>query len=74
VVEELIIQATDDGPVRRYLRRMGMAERVISRYVEDAEQGVLVTIGFSSDADGVIPPLRLQCYNGPGFELTSSES
>jgi hypothetical protein len=29
-MDELIILATDDEPVRRYLRRMGMAKRVIS--------------------------------------------
>jgi hypothetical protein len=70
-MDELIILATDDEPVRRYLRRMGMAERVISGYVEKAEQGGSVTIRFGSDGDGEIPSLRLRCPDGLGFELTA---
>jgi len=48
-MDELIIPATDDEPVRRYLRRMDIAERVITRYVENAEQGDSVTISFGRD-------------------------
>jgi hypothetical protein len=70
-MDELIILATDDKPVRRYLRRMGIAERVITRYVESAVQGDSVTISFGRDDGGEIPPLRLRCPDGLGFELTS---
>jgi hypothetical protein len=70
-MNELIVLATDDEPVRRFLRRMGMAERVITRYVEKAEQGDSVTIRFGRDDDGEAPPLRLRCPDGLGFELTS---
>ena len=71
---ELIILATDDEPVRRYLRRMGIAERVITRYVDKARGGTPVTISFGRDEDGEIPPLRLRCPDGLGFELTSPAS
>jgi hypothetical protein len=39
--------------------------------VEKAEQGGSVTIRFGSDGDGEIPPLRLRCPDGLGFELTA---
>jgi hypothetical protein len=50
---------------------MGIAERVITRYVESAVQGDSVTISFGRDDGGEIPPLRLRCPDGLGFELTS---
>jgi hypothetical protein len=70
-MSELIILATEDEPVRRYVRRMGIAESVITRYVENAAQGDPVTISFGRDDDGEIPLLRLSCPDGLGFELTS---
>jgi hypothetical protein len=70
-MDELIVLATDDEPVRRYLRRMGIAERVITRYPERAGHGDSVAIGFGRDDVGEIPPLRLRCPDGLGFELTS---
>jgi hypothetical protein len=69
-MDELIILATDDEPVRGYLRRMGITECVITWHVEKAEQGDSVTISFGGDSDGEIPPLRLRCPDGLGFELT----
>jgi hypothetical protein len=50
---------------------MGMAEHIISGYVEKAGQGGSVTISFGRDADGEIPPLRLRCPDGLGYELTA---
>ena len=73
-MDELIILATDDDPVQRYLRRMGITERVITRYVEKAREGKPVTISFGRDQEGKIPPLRLRCPDGLGFELTSPAS
>jgi hypothetical protein len=35
-MDELVILATDGEPVRRYLRRMGIAEHDITEYVEQA--------------------------------------
>jgi hypothetical protein len=70
-MDELIILATDDGPVRRYLRRMGLAEHVITRCVAKAERGQTVSIGSGHGGSG-IPPLRLRCPDGLGFELTEA--
>jgi hypothetical protein len=70
-MDELIILATDDGPVRRYLRRMGVAEHVIGRYVAKARRGQTVSIGSGREGSE-IPPLRLRCPDGLGFELTEA--
>jgi hypothetical protein len=63
-MDKLLVLATDDEPVRRYLRRMGMAERVIARYVEQAWGGRTVSIDFGCDEEGEIPSLQLHC---PGW-------
>jgi hypothetical protein len=57
--------------VRRYLRRMGVAERVIARYAERARDGRTVSIDFGCDDEGEIPSLQLHCPGRLGFELTT---
>jgi hypothetical protein len=69
-MEELIIMATDDEPVRRYLRRMDMREHDVTKYVTACRKGEPVTISFGSDDEGEILPLQL-CPDGLRFELTS---
>jgi hypothetical protein len=71
-MDELIILATDDGPVRRYLRRMGLAEQAITRYVSKAARGQTVAIGLGRDDEREIQSLRLRCPDGLGFELTEA--
>jgi len=62
------------GPVRRYLRRLGVPELNIAQYVAEARRGGPVTVSFGSNNKGVMPPLRLYCPGGSEFELTSPMS
>jgi hypothetical protein len=70
-MDELIIVATDDEPVRRYLRRMGICEFDITQYVAWAQSGEAVSISFGTDGEGATPPLRLRCPDRLAFELTA---
>jgi hypothetical protein len=73
-MDELVVLATDDAPVRRYLAKLGIRERDITQYVDEARQGRPVTVSLGNMDGGLIPPLRLRCRGGSDFELTSPTS